>query len=212
MADKHPFFSVIAISTAFSLGVFVALQYVQVIPLEREVAKLKEQLRNQDKKVKISLEYQELNNLYAQKKARSELLEEELKKKSGIESELVKTQLKLESALQIALELKENGNYKQAALELKQTRRNLEQYKEAYENTIEENKSLTKAFSIKKEVGSLVEKRTEIERTIDCMLHGCRWVHLQKYDKNYEQTAYIQYDSQLKSINKQIEVLYAKLK
>jgi len=110
MADKHPFFSVIAISAAFSVAVFGMLQYVQVLPLDREVVKLNERLKNQKDNIKISKEYQEINDLYSQQKARAELLQEELKNRVGIGSDLVKTQIKFDAAQKTITELSKNGD------------------------------------------------------------------------------------------------------
>ena len=98
MSDKHPFFSIIATSAVFSLAVFGALQYVQVLPLEREVAKQKEQLSIKEKSIKTSSDYQNLNNLHIYEKARAELLQKELNSKVEVEDNLTRINQKLTNA------------------------------------------------------------------------------------------------------------------
>lgn len=209
-ADKHPFFSVIALSAAFSAAVFVALHYVQVLPLEREVAQLKEQLKDQEKKVKISIEYQDLNGLYVQEKAKVELLQSQLNKKSNVENELTNTQIELRT---IQDKLKIYNNYKsypEVVAKLESSNSLLNQYQEAYKEQIEKNHKLRQDLAIKSEVEKLLNKQENIEEKINAMLHGSKYLHLQSYTI-FKQAAYDQLNSQLANVNKQIELLYTKL-
>ena len=208
--DKHPFFSVIALSAAFSGVTFVALQYVQVLPLEREVAQLKEQLKNQDKKVKISKEYQDLNGLYLNQKVKAELLQSQLNQKYNIETELTNTQVELRTIRDKLKIYSKYETYPEVVAKLESTNSLLAQYQDAYKEQIEENHKLKKDLSIKSEVAKLLSKKEEIEEKINAMLHGSTYVHLQPYT-TFEQTAYDQLNSQLANVNKQIELLYTKL-
>jgi hypothetical protein len=208
--DRHPFFSVIALSAAFSATVFVALHYVQVLPLEREVAQLKEQLKDQDKKVKISKEYLALSQNYFQEKAKAELFQKQLNMKLNVETELSNTQIKLAAANHKIEKYSKFDNYPEVVAELENTKASLSQYQQAYQKEVADNQQLTKDLSIKDEVSKLLSKREGIEEKIDAMLHGSNFVHLEPYT-TYEQIAYEQLNSQLKSVNKQIELLYVKL-
>lgn len=208
--DKHPFFSVISLSAAFSAAAFVALHYVQVLPLEREVAQLKEQLKNQDKKVKISKEYQDLNSLYVNQKVKAELLQSQLNKKFNIETELTNTQVELRTIRDKLKIYSKYESYPEVVAKLESTKSLLAQYQDAYKEQIEENHKLKKDLSIKSEVAKLLGKKEKIEEKINAMLHGSTYVHLQPYT-TFEQIPYDQLNSQLANVNKQIELLYTKL-
>ena len=209
-SDKHPLFSVIALSLAFSAIAFGALQYVQVTPLEIEVAKFKEQLKEQDRKIKISKSYQDLNNLYAQEKAKVQLYSQQLEEKFKVEVELSKSQVKLATANDKISKYSEYENYHEVVAKLESTKSLLSQYQSAYKDEVSKSTRLEENFSITNEVEKLLKKKEKIEEKIDAMLHGSVYVQLQKYT-TFEQVAYDQLNSQLANVNKHIELLYTKL-
>lgn len=212
MSEKHPLLSIISTSAAFSLATFGALQYVQVTPLESEVAKLKEQLTNQKAQVFVSKEYQELNNNLSLETARREYLEAELEIKVGLESKIARQEIVIKNQKESLDELKKYSNYNELLKSLTKSQSEIESYKKKTSQLQASNEKLKGLVTLRSDLDSLYKQRTKLEEIIACMNDSCQNFYYSAYaEKDFNQAEYEQYNSQLDTINKEITLIMSKL-
>jgi len=209
MSDSHPLLKIISTSVFCSGVVFSVVQYMQVMPLERDLATANKKLKSNEEQVKLTNEYQTLNNLYQQEKARYELASKKLQSKSGTEVRNIELQLELRSLKEKLSELDKYDNYGTLVFNLKQANSSLEQYKTANKKYKNGYEALLSKLDLKKDLTSLKKDKKHLETILDCMTHGCTLVpYTYKYDKRYEPIAFAQYKHQLDEANRQISLLY----
>lgn len=209
MAESHPVFKIISASVACAGVVFGIVQYMQVMPLERDLAIANQKLISSKEKVKLTEEYQTLNNLYQEAKARYELTLKELENKSSIEVKNIELKLELKNLSEKLSQFDKYENYDELSSNLEQTKSSLEQYKKAYAEYKDGYESLLSKLDLKEDLASLKKDKKHLETILDCMTHGCNLIpYTYKYDKKYDSVAFEQFKHQLDEANRQISLLY----
>ncbi len=180
---NHPVFK--PISSALTAGaiVFGVVQYLQVVPLERELAKVS--LSGEG--VKLTTEYQQLNELYLQEKARREIAMSEVATKSKV--------------------LTRN---KELEIEVREYETAYNDYKEGYEELKARYDKLVVNVGFNQDLNVLKDGKEKFEIILACMTHGCESPFYAKYNKKYDPVAYEQFKTQLSETNKNINLIYNK--
>ncbi|MFL0798665.1 MAG: hypothetical protein K6L73_14380 [Cellvibrionaceae bacterium] len=163
--------------------VFGAVQFFQVIPLERELAKA----ASGSESVKLSAEYQALNERYLQEKARSEMAMKEVASFSKV-----------------------RAKKKELEIEVREYEAGYNDYKDGYEELKSRYEKLQTNLSFTQDLNVLKDSKEKVEIILACMTHGCESPFYAKYNKKYNEVAYEQFKYQLKETNDKIRTIYNK--
>ncbi|EHH1283404.1 hypothetical protein QUN95_004647 [Vibrio parahaemolyticus] len=212
MSENYWFTKVIPSCVACSGVIFGVIQYMQVAPLKADLAKEQEKVRVQKTLVKTSKEYQNLQTLYLEEKAKRELRDEELKGTARIEVEKIKLEIEFEGVKKRLAKLEKYSDYDAVVGKLTSTEKRLAEYELAYSELLSRAKELQKKLSLDDDLQKLNKEKSRLETILDCMVKGCNGnVFYSKYDDKYEPVAFEQYKSQLRVVNKKIEIIYTSL-
>ncbi|EIV8651428.1 hypothetical protein MA789_004406 [Vibrio parahaemolyticus] len=212
MSENYWFTKVIPSCVACSGVIFGVIQYMQVAPLKADLAKEQEKVRVQKSLVKTSKEYQDLQTLYLEEKAKRELRDEKLKGTARIEVEKRKLEIELEAAQKRLARLEKYFDYEAVVEKLASTIKRLDEKESAYSELLSKTSKLQQKLSLDEELKDLNRDKSRLETILDCMVNGCSGnVFYSKYDDKYEPIAFEQYKSQLNVVNKKIEIIYTSL-
>lgn len=208
MADNYWFTKVIPSCVACSGVVFGVIQFMQVTPLQIDLAKLQATIVNKKSLIKTTKEFQ---SLYFQEKTKREFLDEKLKYSARLEVEKKNLEIELTSKSKRLKELDKFSNYEAVELKLSDTESSLSEYKRAYSSLLTENEKLKSHLSLKSELVELNKNKKHLETILDCMNQGCGNFLYLKYSKKNDPVAFEQYKHQLDETNRQISLLYSAL-
>ncbi|CZF78383.1 hypothetical protein GCE9029_00804 [Grimontia celer] len=212
MAGNFNFMTLLSTSVAFAAGTFTALQYIQVTPLETEVAVLKEKLSNQKEQVVVSVEYRQLNDELSRERARSELLESQVKKKNQAVEEAIVLRVELSNAKEKLEKYKKQGDYHLVKQNLEKVNNDLYGLKEKYLKLNKDYKALSGYISLRKDFEELKQQKSRLTQIMQCMnKSACPTIYYKYYLDKFEQATYNQFGDELKEVNAQMKLIIDKL-
>ncbi|EGR1041859.1 hypothetical protein DDN11_18530, partial [Vibrio cholerae] len=212
MAGNFNLITLLSTSAVFAAGTFTALQYIQVTPLETEVAVLKEKLSNQKEQVVVSLEYRQLQDEFSRERARRELLESQIEKKNQAVEEAIALRIELSNANEKLEKYINQGDYHLVKDKLTKVNNELHSLNEKYLNLDKEYNALVGYISIRKDFDELKKQKTRLTQIIQCMNKSiCPTIYYTYYLNEFDQAKYNQFSDELKEVNTQMKLIIDKL-
>jgi len=213
VATSNNILSIISSSAVFAATTFAALQYIQVTPLEKEVAVLESKLENQKERVVVSVEYRKLQDALSRESAQRELLESQLADKSSLNEEVVALRIQLKDASKKLQTYQSQNDYNDITRELSSTKQHLVSLNEKYEHLQVEYQNLSTYVSIRKDLEELKSKKHELTSILRCMnkANQCPLQYMTYMINDFDQASYDNFKSELNQVNGSINLILTKL-